>query len=1001
MPLEGDPFWGFKVSIAYLFILSNLYRCHARVAYKPFRSNYAIVFEERQIQSLRVNLAANFSDIVKQDNTFASGLFNTESNSCVVTLSDPYLDGVAWTSLNEINSLTGLATTANQDALAGYLKRKCEPGESPADGCFPYALIDSKGSEENLATTERSKPTLILTLWYVIGGDKNQVIETTFYFDLVATSIKHGVSGEPAVTLSGKAAYDIKFQQNLQPTFFDQGKNWVDEFNEKMFFKEEGFELEDVCSDPANEVKMDRVYRVNNLTPAQILNKFMSTVEGSQVLSLPTREFANKIQICTKADNFCYGSTVFYLGKGLYEQYKINVQIPNNDVNRNARPAPPNIEGPKGTETEYRVSIPDPETTAKQLENLPPDASTVFAPQFVDIGDYSDPVVLKGSGNKETFKIEKLEKVAAFGDAKGAIAYYGGEVLSVNEAEKSVKIKSNFYIQYCNSDDKCNRATLYQEYRKLKSISVKETDKLSLGASVGEAETGDPQKVSKTRLYVVLSTKEEVVMAPSDLPRMISTYEGASDLEKKEEAPTDGTGDKKGRVVARVGWTGSTMPAGENGTHLHTEWRPNSRSISRADVEKYVELGSGYGVTGSYNEVRSPTRRHKGIDFGGMEPGTPIYLKGGATVINAVTVCKNGDASCSGGFGNNILIDTPEGQMLLAHLEPGSIDEDIPEYKGGARETTSSTSGKAKNGNQQVTSDKNATNISTEFKGVPKALRIIPGRTVLSLITDYDAWIQNGKSSDIDPNIWITNKFKSWYIGGAEYSWDRGDLRVKVKGYLPWSLQEEGLTGIPSWVDYKEDKGYVDYYDYIRSGGDLCYTNKNNKNSCSECSKTPQSFTSPSGSADSVSSTYSSGKFTYTGSNQEAVQSLLNASEAAGVKSNIGQAAIIGNAQKESFASLDPTAVGDDGTALGVFQWRADRQDNLRALGNAPLSREQQMRWFVKEMQDYPSLVNYLNRSDITLDQAVREFGRVYLRPGDPDYPTRIKFAQDILNNMR
>ena len=93
--------------------------------------------------------------------------------------------------------------------------------------------------------------------------------------------------------------------------------------------------------------------------------------------------------------------------------------------------------------------------------------------------------------------------------------------------------------------------------------------------------------------------------------------------------------------------------------------------------------------------------------------------------------------------------------------------------------------------------------------------------------------------------------------------------------------------------------------------------------------------------------------------------------------------------------------MGDDGTALGVFQWRADRQDNLRALGNAPLSREQQMRWFVKEMQDYPSLINYLNRSDITLDQAVREFGRVYLRPGDPDYPTRIKFAQDVLNNLR
>ena len=969
------------------------------MAYKPFKSKYAIVFEERQIQSLRVNLSANFSDVIKNDGAFATGLFNKEANTCVVTLSDPYLDGIAWTSLNEINSLTGLGTAANQDALAGFLKRKCEPGESPADGCFPYALIDSQGSESNLSTTDRFSPTLILTLWYVIGGDKNQVIETTFYFDLVATSIKHGNTGEPAVTLSGKNAYDIKFQKNLQPTFFDQGKNWVDEFNDKMFYKEEGYKIEDVCSDSADEVKMDRVYRVNNLTPAEILNKFMSTKPGSQVLALPTKEFANKIQICTKADNLCYGSTVFYLGKGLYEQYKISVDIPSSDVPRNSRPAPPKIEGPKGDEKEYTVSIPDPETTAKQLEDLAPDASTAFAPQFVGIEDYADINIWKGSGNKETFKIERLKAVSPYGDAKGAIAYYGGEVLSVNQEEKSLRVKSNFFIQYCDSNDKCNRATLYQEYKKLKSISVKETDKLAVNSSVGEAETSDPQKISKTKFYVVLTTGEEIVMDPSSIRAMISTYEGASDLENKEEAPTDGEGATSGEIEARAGWTGRVYPAGENGTHLHSEWQP-ARPISRADVEKYVKLGSSYSVTGVYNEQRGD-RLHKGIDFGGMEPGTPIYLKGGATVVNAVTVCKNGETNCGGAYGNSLLINTPEGQMLLGHLQPGSINENIPEWGGGTAESTSSTSGSVKNGNQQISSDKNSTKISTDFKGIPKALRILPGRTVLSFISDYDTWVENGKSSDIDPNIWITDKFKSWYIGGVEYNWDRGDLRVKVKGYLPWSLQDEGLTAIPSWDTHKENKGYVDYYDYIRSGGDLCYINTNNKDSCSECSKTPQSFTSPSGNADSISNTYSSGKFTYTGNNQAAVQSLLNASEAAGVKSNIGQAAIVGNAQKESFASLDPTAVGDNGTALGVFQWRADRQDNLRALGNAPLSREQQMRWFVKEMQDYPSLVNYLNRNDITLDQAVREFGRVYLRPGTPVYEDRLKNAQNILNNMR
>jgi hypothetical protein len=969
------------------------------LAYKPFKSKYAIVFEERQIQSMRVNLVANFSDIVKAGSPSLAGLFNESSNSCVITLSDPYLDGVAWTSLNEINSLTNLGTSANQDAGVGFLKRKCKPGESPADGCFPYALIDSQGSESNLATTERSRPTLILTLWYVIGGDKNQVVETTFYFDLVATNIKHGISGEPTVTLSGKHAYDVKFQQNLQPTFFDQGKNWVDEFNEKLFYDAEGFKVEDVCSDSAEEVKMDRVYRVNNLTPAEILDKFMSTKPGSQVLSLPTKEFANKIQICTKADNFCYGSTVFYLGKGLYEQYKINVEIPTSDVTRNLKAAPPKISGPKGPETTYSVSIPDPETTANQLKDVPADASTAFAPQFVNVEDYSTTDIWKGSGNKETFKIEKLEKVAAYGDAKGPIAYYGGEVLNVNNEEKSVRIKSNFYIQYCGADDKCNRATLYQEYKKLSSISVKETDKLAVSASIGEIKSGDPQEASKTKFYVQLSTGEEVVMDPSSIQSMISAYKGDSDKENEEEAPTDGNQSKAGDKIGEVGSSGKST-----GAHLDASWRPTPREISKADVLKYVQFGENGEInpqqTSAFGLRVDPITGAAGVQHNGVDlsaaSGTPLFLKGGATIIDADRGIRD-----PGGYGYNVEIQTPEGVMRLSHLLEGSIPSDIPESTGGTSVATASNSGSVKNGNQQSSSDKNSTKISTSIKGVPKALRILPGRTILSFISDYDKWIENGRSSDIDPNVWIPEKYKSWYIGKVEYNWDRGDLRVKIDGYLPWQLQNKGLEAVPNWVTHKENKGYSDYYDYIRSAGDLCYINKNNKDSCSECSKTRQSTSADGSAPGEINSNFAKGKFTYTGSNQQSVQSLINASEAAGVKSNIGQAAIVGNAQKESFANLDPTAVGDDGTALGVFQWRADRQDNLRALGNAPLSREQQMRWFVKEMQDYPDLINYLNRNDITLDQAVREFGRVYLRPGTPVYEDRLRNAQNIFNNMR
>lgn len=984
------------------------------MAYKPFKSKYAIVFEERQIQSMRVNLVTNFPDITKYGAANLTGQFNASSNSCVITLSDPYLDGVAWTSLNEINSLVGLGTLANQDSLAGFLKRKCEPGESPADGCFPYALIDSQGSESNLATTERSRPTLILTLWYVIGGDKNQVIETTFYFDLVAASITHGSSGEPTVTLSGKHAYDIKFQQNLQPTFFDQGKNWVDEFNEKLFYDAEGFKVEDVCSDSAEEVKMDRVYRVNNLTPAEILNKFISTKPGSQVLSLPTKEFANKIQICTKGDNFCYGSTVFYLGKGLYEKYKINVEIPKNSVTQNLKAAPPKISGPKGPETTYSVSIPDPETTANQLKDVSADASTAFTPQFVGVEDYSTTDIWMGSGNKETFKIEKLEKVAAYGDAKGPIAYYGGEVLNVNNEEKSVRIKSNFYIQYCDSNDKCNRATLYQEYKKLSSISVKETDELAVNASIGEIKSGDPQEVSKTKFYVQLSTGEEVVMDPSSIQRMISVYKGDSDKENEEEAPTDGNQSQAGDKIGEVGSSGRST-----GPHLDASWVP-PREISKGDVLKYVQFGENGEVNPSQTSGFGPRKdpltgaagtQHNGVDLSAAS-GTALFIKGGATIIDA----DRGKLDPNG-YGYSVKIQTPEGQMLLSHLLEGSIPSDIPETSGGRSVATASNSGAVKNGNQQSSSDQNSTKISTEIKGVPKALRILPGRTILSFISDYDRWIENGKSTDIDPNVWIPEKYKSWYIGKVEYSWDRGDLRVKINGFLPWQLQNEGLEAVPNWDTHKENKGYSDYYDYIRSGGDLCYINKNNKDSCSECSKTRALAPSTSESADSINNVYPRGKFTYTCGGPDnkgpKIQALLDAGAQLGVTNKAGLAGIVSGALQES--GLNSTIIsGVQGeNSQGIFQWNpavGRLQDLKKWAGDNNLNWQDysaQVKYFVYDVnKSYPNLVPALNNASSSFG-AANAFDKNYTISGDrdqgPDWPQnqrRTTFVEDVLKCM-
>mgnify|MGYP003118869468 FL=1 len=73
------------------------------MAYRPIAADYAIVFEERQVASIEANLNINLSAQVMNNKNIVPGVFKAKENTCKVTITDPYLDGIAWTALGEID----------------------------------------------------------------------------------------------------------------------------------------------------------------------------------------------------------------------------------------------------------------------------------------------------------------------------------------------------------------------------------------------------------------------------------------------------------------------------------------------------------------------------------------------------------------------------------------------------------------------------------------------------------------------------------------------------------------------------------------------------------------------------------------------------------------------------------------------------------------------------------------------------------------------------------
>lgn len=964
--------------------------------------------------------------------TPATQFTNALSGSTVnITLSDPYMTGASWAVMFD----TAAAYTNESLAAANHIiLPKCAPGQvsTKQNPCRP--ILGSSEIEdigEKSAVLARFAHVIVIFYYEVAGVTFS--LET--YFRVQRFNIVHGKS-YPKVTIAGVDPQTVTFNQKLQN--FQMKENQTLEENLKEVAKGFGYRVSFCNSPEANygqKYIMPAGFREKQVTGEEVLKKYINSVGGT-FGKMPTKEYANKISVCTRA-NVNQGCSVFYLGKGLYEGYQINGQVERDQLNVNAenefnRGLGVDYDTKPLDEQKYTLEDTFPEKRKAKLRGAKT-SITSFPEQFeVAKKRLFETQITSGyiwRGNGPEVNNTKVESTNFYGvgvNNNVPIALLEGTVQALSRDTGTMMIFTDYVFKVCEKDKQCTIRPIWQEVVNLATIEpiLKVNDRVSKNVVLG---TATAEKKWYTRFFIKVNAGNNTNVTPA--PNLVWSYatpvKDLTDEEKKsagikviEQSPESSTAPgsptpqaSSSDTSAYAGRTGNT--GSSTAPHLHAELFPDRNSggrglpLTNADVDPYIRVGgkapSEWGVTSGYGQ--QPNRFHNGIDYG-TPVGQPITVIGGAKILRK--------RPNFGKYGNAVEIERPDGKvLLLAHLEDGSLESVVPGTTG---EGSSSRSSKYGQGVQNSPVPVGVT-VETEFKGIPRALRIVPGRTILSFVTEYDKWIEEGRPDTIDPGVWIPERFSAWMIKSAEYRWD-GDLRVKVSAVSDWGVSIRPLLSFPKFKDYlvTENFKYKDYYGYIRGLGDLCWTLGNGKNSCDERCKEAEEIreylqrskeSEQQAQSGSVSNSFPPGDYSYIGeyakSSKSTIENTISALKSVGITNPIAYAGVLGNFSVESNFNFNVHNSGNPGSGCsttpsrvlgtsgyGIAQLCGSRADNLAAKCGRNCTEQEQLEFVVQEIREgrdvFPingvNIVDAMNRAR-TPQEAADLWNRYYERgPG-------------------